>query len=295
MFDGNYEYIEYTPKQGAGESVRERLFGKGELIGFYKRTQNNSTYYRIKFYDCGHECFIRAGKVLECNNKDCVSKRMSAKRKIIFNTPEYKAKMSGISKNAQSREDVKEKHRQFFSEYWGKEENRQSQSKKKLEYFTDADNRKAQSERTKKYFTNTENRERVSKSVKNVYSNREYKQKYLEKRAEVERAKQNSDEMFFKNILEHLGIDYVWQVPLLTDYGKGFVFDFYIPCADVYINIDGSIHGTDFKYASKYVEQKKANDEALDDYCRTHNINFCHITVSTLHSANFNLKEVIDL
>lgn len=295
MTDGKYEYTEYSPKKGAGDGIKEKLQGKGELLGLYRRESCSAAFYRIKFYSCGHECFIRSGKTLECNNKNCVSKKMSAKRKEVFNAPEYRAKLCEISKEVQSRPEVKEKHRNFFSSYWGQESNRQAQSKKKTEYFADEDNRKAQAEKTRQYFTNSENRERLSKSAKAMFKDESFMEKYLIGRAEAERKRQNCDEIFFLNMLEKMGIDYVWQVPLITDYGKGFILDFYIPCVDLYVNIDGSVHGIDYKYTNPIVEKKKAGDKELDDYCRTHNINLCHVSVKTLRSSKFDLKEVINL
>ena len=80
MTDGKYKYIEFTPKKGVKESAEEKLEDKGELLGLYKRIGSKGTYYHIRFFKCEHECFIRSGKALECNNKICVSKKMSEKR-----------------------------------------------------------------------------------------------------------------------------------------------------------------------------------------------------------------------
>ena len=285
LTDGKYEYTEYTPKKGAGDGVRDKLGDKGELLGFYKRGESKDAYYRIRFAKCGHECFIRVGKNLECNKKDCVSKKMSEKRRIVFNQPEYRKRLKVISQEVQSRPEVRERHRQHFSEYWGKTENRKMQSEKKKVYFSDEDNRRAQSERVTKYFEDEQHRKNLSNAIKVKFKDKEYKQKYLNGRVTVERNKQNPDEVYFMDMLDSKNIEYIWQVPILTEGGKGFVFDFYLPKFDIYVNIDGGVHE---------LEKKKEYDRCLDEYCEIHGIRFCHITVKNLKSSNFNLREVID-
>ena len=123
----------------------------------------------------------------------------------------------------------------------------------------------------------------------------EYKKKYLESRVECERKKANVDEVYFIGLLEEQKIDYIWQVPILTDYGKGFICDFFIPDVNLYVNIDGSVHGDNYEYTNYVVEKKKAVDKELDVYCENHGLNLCHISVKELHSTNFNIQEVINL
>jgi len=294
LTDGKHKYVECTPKSGTGNIAKERLRGKGELIGFCKRITNNEIYYRILF-NCGHECFIRTGKNLECTNKECLSKRMSEKRRVIFNTAEYRVKMSKISKEVQSRPEVKEKHRKFFAEYWGKEENRKANSEKKIAYFSNPENRRAQAQRTAKYFNDETHRKNTSETVKRLYKDRGYKQKYLESRVKIEQARRNADEMSFMQMLNELNIEYVWQAPLLTDSGKGYVLDFYLPCINLYVNIDGSVHGGDNIKENMIVSLTQEKDRQLDEYCRKHNINLCHIKASDLRSLGFNVKEAIGI
>ena len=294
LTDGKYEYVEYIPKSGAGESVKERLRGKGELLGFCKRMTGKDSYYRIRF-TCGHECFIRVGKNLECNNKDCLKEKMSNKRRIIFNTPEHREKMSRIGKEVQSRPEVREKHRKFFAEYWGKEENRKINSDKKIAYFSNPENRKAQAERTAKYFKDESHRKKTSDAVKKTFEDREFKKKYLESRVDVERKKRNADEVLFMQMLDDLNIEYIWQVPLLTESGKGYVLDFYLPGINLYVNIDGSVHGGEGIKEHYVVNITQDRDRQLDEYCKKHNINICHIKVNDLRSFGFNLKEVIGI
>lgn len=331
LTDGKYEYVEYFPKNGAEEKARTDLSNKGELLGFCKRNGDNKhAYYHIKFTECGHECFIRSGKNLECNHKECVSKRMSEIRRDIFGRPEHKEKMKKISQEVQSRPEVREKLKKHFKEYWGKEENRKAQAEKKKKYFADADNRQAQSKRMSEYFSKKENRGKASEAMKKWYAsmpnekkqqmyqnrlitfskpeyraktsqikkamfaNYDYKIKYLERRAETERIRQNKDEMIFIQLLQNKGIEYVWQVPMITESGKGYVFDFYLPEFDLYINVDGGIHGIDRKPGNKIVDRKREDDKKLDKYCLEHDINLCHINANKLCSMNFDLEEVIN-
>lgn len=295
LTDGKYEYVEYTPKKGTGDKVRDKLIDKGELLEVCKRSgDGNNTYYHIRFKECGHECFIRTGRNLECNHKECVSKRMSQIRRVVFNKPEYRERLKAISHEAQSRPEIKEKHRRFFTEYWGKEENRKAQSEKKKKYFTNEENRKMQSERTRKYFADADNRKKTSESVKVLYANRDYKKKYLETRANDQRKRRNKDEVLFMEMLDELGIEYIWQVPILTDDGKGFIIDFYIPVTNLYVNIDGIIHEKNEKYNNYIADKKIDDDKRLDNYCKEKGLNLCHIKVNDLRSFGFSVKEVIN-
>lgn len=323
-------YTPYRPRRDFVERIKEQLDSKDELLGFY-RDERGYHYKLIRFHECGHECYIRAGASLECKDKKCLYEKMSRIRKISHNRPEVKAKMRQINIENNARPEVKEKHKKFFTEYWGKEENRKIASQKKTEYFSHEENRKAQSERRKIYFLDEnnrkksaqyfkewkktatpeekalrkqkiketmlkpENRQRISTQMRGYFSDPGVKWNYLQTRAAQERQRANRDEVYFINILENKNIQYVWQVPFMTESGKGYIFDFYLPEFNLYVNVDGGIHGTETDNGNYFIEAKKEADRMLDEYCKEYGINLCHISVKNLRSDDFNLKEVINL
>ena len=331
LTDGKYEYEEYQSKRNGGKKVKERLGDKGEFLGMCRRTANNNSYYHVRFFDCGHECFIAKGKKLQCNHPDCKRIRASAVRKAIYNRPGMKEKLSIAAIKSNARLEVKEKHRAFFAEYWGKEENRKMMSEKITQYFANPDNRKAQSERQKEFLSDERNREKIRKSVidwhsrmsdeekaeinerrkKTMqteefrqavssrqivrFSDRANKQEYLESRAEYERRRENKHEVFFMRILDEKNIQYIWQKPLMAESGKGYVIDFYLPEFDIYVNIDGCIHGGEGIKDTAYIKGIKEKDRQLDEYCEEHNIRLIHIKVKDMESDSFELREVIGL
>lgn len=324
-------YIPYTPKADNAERIKKKLNGKGELLGFYK-DERGYRYSLIKFCDCGHECYIGSGGNLECNNKKCLYEKMSRIRKVSHNRPEVKAKMRKINSENNAKPEVKAKHKKFFLEYWGKEENKNKQSRRKTQFYNTDQNRRSHSEILKAYYaehedykkeiterlTNwrksasddeleevnikriktmnmPEHREKASAAFKEYYSNAENKKKYLERVARQQRNKKNKFEMIFIKILEDHNIDYVWQYPILTEDGKGFVIDFYLPEYEFFVNIDGSIHGFNGEIHNFVVDRRLYSDYMLDEYCKSHNLNICHIDTRDLKGFNFNIEEVINL
>lgn len=322
-------YIQYTPRSTTVEHIKEKLDGKGELLGFYK-DERGYRYSLIRFNECGHECYIGAKASLECKNKQCLYEKMSRIRKISHNRPEVKEKMRRINIENNAKPEVKAKHKKFFEEYWGDEENRKEQSQKKAAYFSTEENRKSHSERLKEYYAehedykqevterlinwresvsdeeleqinikrirkmNTEEaRERVSNSFKEYYADIEHKKEYLERVVRQQRKKENKYEMIFKKMLDDHNIEYVWQYPIITEDGKGFVIDFYLPQYELYVNIDGSIHGFNGKIQNALVDMRSYSDKLLDDYCENKGLNICHVDTRDLKGLNFDIKEVI--
>lgn len=322
-------YTQYIPRKDHVERVREKLGDKGEILGFYK-DERGYRYSLIKFHECGHECYIGTGRNLECNNKTCLFDKMSRIRKISHNRPEVKAKMRQINIENNSKPEVKEKHKKFFEEYWGSEENREIQSQKKTAFFESEENRQSHSEMLKEYYDTHEEykkevverlvkwresateeeleqvnnkriitmnkedaRERASSHFKEYYSDVEHKKKYLERVARQQRNQKNKFEMMFIKILEDNHIDYVWQYPLLTEDGKGFVIDFYLPGYELFVNIDGSIHGFHGEIKNALVDIRSASDVALDKYCEQKGYKIVHVDTRDLKGLCFDIKGVI--
>lgn len=322
-------YTQYIPRKDYAERVCEKLGDKGEILGFYK-DERGYRYTLIKFHECGHECYIGTGKNLECKEKTCLFERMSRIRKISHNRPEVKAKMRQINIENNAKPDVKEKHKKFFKKYWGSEESRNKQSKKKTAYFESEENRQAHSKMLKEYYETHEEykkeiserlikwresvtdeeleqinikriktmnkedaRKRASSNFKKYYSDTEHKKEYLERVAIQQRVQMNKFEMIFIKILEDNHIDYIWQYPIITDDGKGFVIDFYLPEYELFVNIDGSIHGFNGKIDNAIVQLRSASDIALDNYCKQKGLKIIHVDTRDLKGLCFDIKEVI--
>jgi very-short-patch-repair endonuclease len=257
---------------------------------------------------------------------------MSRIRKISHNKPEVKEKMrqKNIENNAKA--EVKAKHQKVFRKYWGKEESRKQQSQKKITYFSSEENRKNHSELLKDYYathkeykkeiterlskwrelatdeelekTNIKRiktmnskdaRDRASENFKKYYSDINHKKEYLERIVKQQRRNKNKYEIMFMNILEEHNIDYIWQKPIITESGKGFVIDFYLPQYDLYVNIDGSIHGFNGEISNALVDFHSASDVMLDEYCKSKGLNIHHVDTRDLKGLDFNIKEVINL
>ena len=322
-------YTPYIPRRDYAERTKEKIGDKGELIGFYKDEEGHH-YRLVKFYKCGHECYIGTGNSLECKNKDCLYEKMSKIRKISHNRPEVKAKMTQINIENNAKPEVKEKHKRIFKQYWGNEENKKKQSNKKAEFFSIEKNRKTHSETLKEYYAtheeykkeitarltdwrnlatdeeieavnikriktmNTpERREKTSANFREYYSDIENKKQYLNRVVKQQRNRKNKFEMIFKKLLDDHGIDYVWQYPLITEDGKGFVIDFYLPDYELYVNIDGSCHGFNGKIKNPIVDMHVASDDMLNNYCEQHGLNIVHVDTRDLKGLNFDLREVI--
>ena len=324
-------YIQYTPRRSTLESIKECLGDRGEVLGFY-RDDRGYRYSLIRFCECGHECYIGSGRNLECNNKKCLFDKMSRIRKISHNRPEVKAKMRQINIENNAKPEVKAKHKKHFIEYWGKEENREEQAQKKTAYYSSSENKKKHSELLKEYYSTHEDyreevterlikwrdtvtdeeieqinvkriktmnkqdaRERASKNFKEYYSDIEHKKEYLERVVKQQRRKRNKYEVMFMKILDDNHIDYIWQCPIITEQGKGFVIDFYLPKYDLYVNIDGSIHGFNGQINNRLVEVRSLSDVMLDDYCERKGLNILHVDTRDLKGLNFDIKGVINI
>lgn len=322
-------YKQYSPRKDYEERLREKLGDKGTVLGFYK-DERGYCYSLVRFHECGHECYVRSGRNLECKEKTCLFDRMSRIRKISHNRPEVKAKMRQINIENNAKPKVREKHRKFFEKYWGAEENREDQSKKKMAYFDSEENRKSHSELLKEYYDAHEEykeevagrlikwresatkeeieqanikriktmnkddaRERASSHFKDYYSDIEHKEKYLERVVKQQRERKNKFEMMFIQILEDNHIEYVWQYPIITDDGKGFVIDFYLPKYELFVNIDGSIHGFNGRIKNALVDKRSASDATLDDYCERNGLKILHVDTRDLKGLCFDIKGVI--
>lgn len=322
-------YIRYTPKKNTVYKIKERLGNRGDILGFYK-DERGYRYTLVKFYECGHECYIGNGRNLECNEKTCLYKKMSRIRKISHNRPEVKAKMRQINIENNAKPEVKEKHKKFFQQFWGSSDNREEQAQKKKAFFDSEKNRQAHSELLKEYYDTHEEykeeiaerlirwresatkeeleqintkriktmnqedaRERASNHFKEYYSDIEHKEKYLDRVVKQQRNQKNKFEMMFIQILEDNHIEYVWQYPIITDEGKGFVIDFYLPKYELFVNIDGSIHGFNGKIKNALVDTRSASDAMLDRFCEQKGYKIVHVDTRELKGFCFDIKEVI--
>lgn len=77
---------------------------------------------------------------------------------------------------------------------------------------------------------------------------------------------------FMRDFLDVLGVDYIWQ---FSPKGYGRVYDFYIPSANLIIEIDGSWYHSDPRVVTEDNKKKmhvrnKLIDEAKNEWALTH-------------------------
>ena len=103
-----------------------------------------------------------------------------------------------------------------------------------------------------------------SKKEKKEHTKEEYKE-WLAKTAKKNRNNPNNSEQAFIDILNYFHIKYNFEIPIVYESKKGYIFDFYI-------NIDGNNYDIEIDGITHMNEDAKLRDEERDAFAKSHNI-----------------------
>ena len=104
----------------------------------------------------------------------------------------------------------------------------------------------------------------IKQKEKKEHTKEEYKE-WLAKTANKNRNNPNNSEQAFIDILNYFHIKYNFEIPIVYESKKGYIFDFYI-------NIDGNNYDIEIDGITHMNEDAKLRDEERDAFAKSHNI-----------------------
>lgn len=104
----------------------------------------------------------------------------------------------------------------------------------------------------------------IKQKEKKEHTKEEYKE-WLAKTAKKNRNNPNNSEQAFIDILDYFDIKYNFEIPIIYESKKGYIFDFYL-------NIDGNKYDIEIDGITHMNEDAKLRDEERDAFAKSHNI-----------------------
>lgn len=104
----------------------------------------------------------------------------------------------------------------------------------------------------------------IKQKEKKEHTKEEYKE-WLAKTANKNRNNPNNSEQAFIDILDYFDIKYNFEIPIIYESKKGYIFDFYL-------NIDGNNYDIEIDGITHMNEDAKLRDEERDAFAKSHDI-----------------------